>query len=258
MTRYPKLLVRKLLNAAGYDLIPRQKVEARLLVPELTDAEAAIMEKVRPFTMSSIERLWSTTQAARYAAERKLEGDFVECGVWRGGSSMAAALTFVALGDTSRTMWLFDTFDGMTEPLDVDVTMMGGIGATEIYNDAKTDTGSTWANAQLDEVRANMASTGYPADRLRYVKGPVEQTMILPENQPEKVAVLRLDTDWYESTKVEMEVLFDRIVPGGLLIVDDYGHWAGSKKAVDEFLAARPERYLLHRIDHTGRALIKA
>jgi hypothetical protein len=258
LTHYPKRLAKKILHGLGYDLTRRAASDARTRIPEMTDADLAIIERVTPYTMTSLERIWSCMQAVRYVAARGLEGDFVECGVWRGGSSMAAALTFRSVGDIERTMWLFDTFEGMTAPVDADFTLVSRDDAATKFEATKTEGGSDWCYASLEEVQANLASVGYPANKLRYIKGPCEQTLAVPGNIPDKIAVLRLDTDWYESTRVELEVLFDRLVPGGVLIIDDYGHWAGAKKAVDEFFAAYPRKYMLHRIDETGRALIKA
>jgi len=253
-----KRLARKALHRLGYDVVERVELDTLRDIPEATAQDLAIVERVRPFTMTSRHRLWACMQAARYVSARGLGGDFVECGVWRGGSSMAAALSFLALGDTGRTMWLFDTFEGMTAPLDVDVTAMTGEQASIKYEAMRTEGGSDWCYAGIDEVRANLMGTGYPAERLRFVKGPVEQTLAEPADLPARIALLRLDTDWYESTKVELEVLFDRLVPGGVMILDDYGDWAGARKAVDEYLAKLPVPYLLHRIDATGRVLIKA
>jgi hypothetical protein len=253
----PRRLLHRFMHRLGYAIISREEFEARGRIPEISPEDAAVIDRVRPLTMTSIERIWACIQATRYASERGLAGDFVECGVWRGGSSMAAALTLLALGDTTRTLWLFDTFEGMTAPVDLDYSIVTQESATRKYETVKTDEGSSWCYASLAEVQANFGTTGYPFDRLRFIKGPVEQTLAEPANLPEQIAVLRLDTDWYESTRVELETLFDRVVPGGVLIIDDYGHWAGARKAVDEFLARQPVRYLLHRIDDTGRTLIK-
>ena len=167
---------------------------------------------------------------------------------------MAAALTLVGEGDTSRDLFLFDTFEGMTPPTDVDKLADGSLARTHLERDAR-GTGH-WCYAGIDDVRANMASTNYPADRVHFVKGPVEER--LPAHAPPApIALLRLDTDWYESTRHEMIHLFPLLHEGGILIIDDYGHWAGARKAIDEYLAEQPRRYYLHRIDYTGRLLIK-
>jgi O-methyltransferase len=258
MTAWLKHLLRALLRRAGYDLVASAELETLRAIPEASAAELAVIERVRPFTMTSRHRIWSCIQATRYVCERGLAGDFVECGVWRGGSSMAAALTFLSQGDTHRTIWLFDTFEGMTPPRELDRSAADGAPASAKYEVTRTDAGSSWCLAEIDDVEANLRGTGYPIEQLRFVKGPVELTLADPDNLPDRIALLRLDTDWYESTRVELEALFDRVEPGGVLIIDDYGAWEGARKAVDEFFAGRPERYLLHRVDSTGRVLVKA
>ena len=148
---------------------------------------------------------------------------------------MTMALSLIAAGDINRTIWLFDTFAGMTRPTDADYEVRAGVRALPEFLRLRTGTNqSSWCEASLDEVTENMRSTGYPWDRIRMVQGPVEQTLLT--ERPERIALLRLDTDWYESTRVEMEHLFPLISSGGVLIVDDYNHWAGSRRAVDEYL----------------------
>ncbi|MCW2967337.1 MAG: macrocin O-methyltransferase, partial [Solirubrobacteraceae bacterium] len=105
------------------------------------------------------------------------------------------------------------------------------------------------------DVRNTVLGTGYPPERIHFVRGPVEET--LPEHAPERLALLRLDTDWYESTRAEMEHLYPRLSDGGVLIIDDYGHWDGARRAVEEHFAANGDAPLLHRIDYTGRIGIK-
>jgi O-methyltransferase len=111
-----------------------------------------------------------------------------------------------------------------------------------------------WCIASLDDVRANLLSTGYPANQIHFVPGKVEQT--IPKTLPERLALLRLDTDWYESTKHELEHLYPRLSNDGVLIIDDYGHWRGAREAVDEFFL-RSRHPLLHRLDYTGRLMLK-
>jgi O-methyltransferase len=228
------------------------------MFPEATPEEIRILNEVKPYTMTSWERLWALIQAARYVHDRNIPGDIVECGVWRGGSSMAAALALRSVNDTARSLWLFDTFEGMTRPSSNDTKVGSGEPAMDKWLRTKTgNDASDWCAASLDDVRSNLDRTGYPRDRVHLIQGKVEDTLRVPANIPDQVAILRLDTDWYESTKVELETLFDKLATGGVLIVDDYGAWAGSKKAVDEFLSTRP-RYFMNRIDAASRILIKA
>jgi predicted O-methyltransferase YrrM len=212
---------------------------------------ARLFATCRAFTMTSKEAMFALYSAVRYVAARRIQGDFVECGVWRGGSSLLAALALRAVGERERRCVLYDTFTGMTEGSDVDVDVGGGLANDYI---ARYGDDGRWCYAGEDEVLRTFARHGVPNRMLRVVAGDVERT--LREHEvPQRIAILRLDTDWYASTSVELEVLYPRLAVGGVLIVDDYGHWAGARRAVDEYFAAEP--ILLHRIDHTVRVGIK-
>lgn len=219
---------------------------------DVTEREWEIYFKVREFTLVPIERVVANIRAIDHVLRMNIPGEIVECGIWKGGSTMAMAL---AAMEQPREIWMYDTFEGMTDPTEFDVDIHGKSAATRMKEDARKNRGvrgSVYAFAPLEEVQANMQSTGYPDEMLHFIKGPVEKT--IPENMPEKIAVARIDTDWYESTRHELEHLFPRIVPGGVLIVDDYGAWRGSRKAVDEYFQGR---LLLNRIDSSGITVIK-
>lgn len=212
----------------------------------------SLYERCEPFTMTSIERMHALYDAAGYVRRAGLEGAYVECGVWRGGSSMLAALTL----DPERELWLYDTFEGMPEPTAEDgVDPIYGTDAHAEWERNQTDTVNLWCYGALEDVQANMRSTGVAEERLRFVKGKVEDT--IPATLPERIALLRLDTDWYESTRHELIHLYPRLVPGGVLVLDDYGHWPGARRAVDEYLAEQGIALLLNRIDNSGRIAIK-
>jgi len=100
-----------------------------------------------------------------------------------------------------------------------------GISAETQLSTQKKGTG-VWCEASIEDVQANMSFTGYPSDRIHYVQGMVENT--IPANMPDKIALLRLDTDWYASTKHELEHLYPLLEKGGVLLIDDYGHWQGA------------------------------
>ena len=190
--------------------------------------------------------------AVQYILRANVPGDIVECGVWRGGSMMIAALTALALGDTSRHLFLFDTFEGHPEPdKDRDGPGFHHEWQTRRINDRASD----WARASLEDVRRNMESTGYPMDKITFVKGLVQDT--IPTNAPDQIALLRLDTDWYNSTACELKYLYPRLSDHGVLIVDDYGTMVGQRQAVDEYLAERGEAPLLNRVDFAGRLAVK-
>jgi hypothetical protein len=222
---------------------------------DFTAEEIATWQAVQPFTMTSPERIVSLVRAVEYLVRNSIAGDVVECGVWRGGSMMAAALTLLRLGDQTRDLHLFDTYEGMTEPTDHDFTPKYGKSAREVLADGDKPSSQAWAVAPIDQVKSNVRSTTYPDDRVKFVQGAVEAT--LPAHAPPRIALLRLDTDWYESTRHELVHLFPRLVSGGVLIVDDYGHWAGAKKAVDEYLSEENIPLLLCRIDYTARIAVK-
>lgn len=230
--------------------------EARLPI-EATAADEALIASLRPYTMTSSERLWSLVNAVRYIVEEKLPGDFAECGVWRGGSVMAMALELSRLGTTDRRIWLYDTFAGMTAPTSADVEAATGATAARMMQSTEVGDGNNvWAHATRRDVEENLATTGYPAENLVYVEGDVAVT--LRESVPDAIALLRLDTDWYESTRLGLEVLYPRLVVGGVCILDDYGHWQGARAAVDEYFAGRGQRPFMHPIDYSGRLFIKA
>lgn len=222
---------------------------------DFTPAEKSIIRQVLPYSMTSHERLVSLIRAVEHLCQQKIEGDFVECGVWKGGSAMAMALALKSLGDVSRKIHLYDTFDGMSEPTVKDESIDGKSAEIQLKTSAKENPNSVWCYSSLDEVQANMRSTLYPEQNIAFVKGKVEET--IPRHIPESIALLRLDTDWYESTKHELEHLFPRLVRGGVLIIDDYGHWKGSRRAVDEYLQQQELSLFLFRIDYTCRMAIK-
>jgi predicted O-methyltransferase YrrM len=225
-------------------------------IPDLEPAFRDLHARCSPYTMTSVERMYAVYQAAGHVARAGIAGDYVECGVWRGGSSMMAALALAQAGDGGRTMWLYDTFEGMSEPTAEDAP--NPLEAADVHDQwARNETGdhNDWCYAPLDEVRANMRSAGVGDERLKLVKGKVEDT--IPGAIPERIALLRLDTDWYESTRHELEHLYPLLQPGGVLIIDDYGHWPGARRAVDEYLAAQGVQLLLGRIDNSGRIAVK-
>jgi O-methyltransferase len=208
------------------------------------DAARATIRAVQPYTLTNHEKIYGLIQAVRYLVRADIPGDIVECGVWRGGSMFATARTLLEVGDTTRDLYLFDTFDGMTEPGELDVRFDGRSAAELMATQDRTT--NVWAVARLDEVRSRFDEIAYPAEKIHYVVGKVEETV--PAELPDQIALLRLDTDWYESTKHELDHAFSRLVPGGVLIIDDYAHWAGSRKATDDFVAGLTEPLLLHRM----------
>ncbi|HEV2814031.1 MAG TPA: TylF/MycF/NovP-related O-methyltransferase [Solirubrobacteraceae bacterium] len=237
-----------LARAAGlpWDELARLDVE-RVGRPDLDASALAILERVERYTLTPPDRVAALCGAIDYLVDREIPGDVVECGVWKGGSLMACALRLRDRGATDRRLLGFDTFAGMTDPTEEDVDFRG-------IQQQPEDKGSQMrVDAGLEDVTENLRSTGYPMERVRLVKGDVRET--IPAQAPEQIALLRLDTDWYESTRHELEHLFPRLAVGGVLLIDDYGHYRGSKKATDEYL--RDKRIFLQRVDYAARLGVK-
>jgi hypothetical protein len=222
--------------------------------PDFDEEAVEIIRIVKPHTGPSVELIFALIQAVRYVVRAKIPGSIVECGVWKGGSMMAAAHTLKRLGSEEREIYLFDTFEGMTKPTDVDISYVGEEASLEYERLKRSNGTSEWCYAPLEQVQQNLASTGYDPDKVKFIKGKVEDT--IPDMAPSQISILRLDTDWYESTRHELVHLYPRLSPGGVLIVDDYGHWKGSRKATDEYLEQN-SFVLLNRIDYSGRLAIK-
>ncbi|MGB8003771.1 MAG: TylF/MycF/NovP-related O-methyltransferase [Gaiellaceae bacterium] len=235
------------------DAIEQESRGAHVFPMDFEDADIELCLRVAPYTMTTPARIYSLVRAVEYVSARAVPGAFVECGVWRGGSMMAVALTLLRLGVTDRDLYLYDTFTGMTAPTDEDVRRSGERAADLLAEESRSS--DIWAIAAIDDVREAVLSVGYPEERIHFVQGPVEET--LPANAPAAIALLRLDTDWYSSTKHELVHLFPRLTSGGVLILDDYGYWQGARRAVDEYLAENGLRLLLNRIDNTARIALK-
>jgi hypothetical protein len=214
----------------------------------------SIYTACKPYTLTSKERMYALYKAIHYIVQNNIPGDFVECGVWKGGSAMLIARTLLNLGIQKRKIYLYDTFDGMTKPETHDFKLLQpSQRAITKWHRKERDNHNKWCYASLDEVQKNMDVTRYPKSQIIYIKGMVEDT--IPQNIPLHIALLRLDTDWYKSTKHEMIHLYPLLSIHGVLIVDDYGDWAGSQKAIDEYFKNYP--ILLNRIDRSGRIGIK-
>ncbi len=221
----------------------------------LKDIEAdsdfqSIYRAIRGFTMVGPERSYALYQSVRYIIANDIKGDLVECGVWKGGSAMLIAYTLLKAGVTNRQLFLYDTFEGMSQPGEQD----GDFEKKEWERLRVNDQRNNWCFSAVEEVKQNLERTGYPKENFILIKGKVEET--IPGQSPSQVALLRLDTDWYESTKHELTHLFPLLEKKGVLIIDDYGAWQGAQKATDEYFGENGPAYL-NRIDFTGRLLIK-
>lgn len=214
----------------------------------------ACYDQCRSCSMLSIERMYAIWQAVEYLTRRRIKGAFVECGVWRGGSSMLMMKALCNHGDLTRPIRLFDTFTGMDAPTEVDVDWKGFAPARE-WNDNKAKLEKKWPSPSLKEVQGNLSRTAYPMSNVELIKGRVEET--IPRLAPEEIALLHLDTDWHDSTWHELLHLYPRLRTGGVILIDDYGHWRGCRAAVDRYFLEVAEPILLSRLDYTGRVGVK-
>ena len=248
---HPRFAIRRLRARSDGDA--QTDLEPHRFPFDFDEADKELYRRVDPYTMTTPPRVYALVRAVEYVVARGVPGAIVECGVWRGGSMMAAALTLLRLGVTDRALYLYDTFSGMPPPSEVDTTR-SGVRAADLLAQEDEDS-HIWAIASLPDVRAALLSVGYPEQQIHFVEGLVEET--LPAEAPEEIALLRLDTDWYRSTKHELEQLYPRLAPGGVLILDDYGHWQGARRAVDGYFGENRITLLLNRVDGTARICVK-
>jgi hypothetical protein len=250
MLTIPKKIIQKSANILGYKIIKMPDVDS---IVDGDEKFLRIYNKCEKYTMTRKDRMYALYKAVEYIITAKIKGDFVECGVWKGGSMMLVAYTLLELNAANRKIYLYDTFTGMTEPTEDDYFISSKEPAHILWAKGQKKNYNDWVIARLSEVKKNMFLTGYPNKSIIFVKGKVEET--IPKVTPSQIGILRLDTDFYTSTKHELKHLFPLLVKGGVLIVDDYGSFAGSKKAVDEYFINKP--ILLNRVDSEARIGVK-
>ena len=250
-----KRYVQRLVGAFGYQIVRRNVagLDGYAYPVEFDDDDKSIFDYVlsNELTMVGRERLIATLLACKHVCQTEVEGDFVECGVWRGGNSIVAADVFGRM-KPNKLVFLYDTFAGMTPPTEIDEQSLYPVRNRFLADQRETH--NEWCYAPIEDVMENFRKCNL-LDRAKFVKGDVSITLTDHANIPEKISVLRLDTDWYKSTKKGLEILWPRLQSGGILILDDYGYWKGMKTAVDEFFAdTRPH---LQYTDAAGRVAIK-
>ena len=247
------------LSFIGLKLVLKKSLDLLMEPPphmpiEVSQNNKNLIELCGKYSWTGPVRMWSLIQALKYIQKHNIEGDLIECGVWRGGNLGLMSLLSEQL-DISKKVFGYDTFDGMTDPEEVDVDWQG-LSSKEAMQNSPKDEKITNIHcfASLNQVKNNLIQMGVK-DNVTLIQGKVEETLLVDENIPQKISLLRLDTDWYQSTKTELEILYPRLQPGGILIIDDYGHHKGAQKAVDEYF--KGQNVWLHYIDYTCRLMIK-
>jgi len=260
LSRVPKTFGRLRARVHGEATRPAPVPTSATSPDSLAQWERRIVDEARPHTMTSLERIVATIDAVAYVVRRDIPGALVECGVWRGGSVLAMIRALQRHGVDDRDVYLFDTFEGMTRPTERDTSRFDSP-ALQVWTSSKGEHTQPWHSFfdpnsfNIETVRALILGTGYSEGRIHFVKGRVEDT--LPDAAPTDVALLRLDTDWYDSTWHELVHLYPRVSIGGVLMIDDYGHWDGCRAAVDRYFQEVEGPIFLSRIDYTGRVGVK-
>lgn len=248
-----KRMIRAGLGSVGLELV-RRRAPLEVLDASMEDEYLQLVARCAGFHDHSSARLYALYQAIRYLVQHRVPGALVECGVFEGRNPVFMAHTLNAMGVTDRDIYLYDTFEGMTPATDQD-RWFDGTPAEEVMRARGLASYGEWCRADLETVRRNVYATGYPEARFRFVVGPVEKT--IPTTRPDRIALLRLDTDWYASTYHELVHLYPCLSVGGVLILDDYGAWRGAKEATDAYFRETRHPILLNRIDRTGRIAVK-
>mgnify|MGYP001164907017 CR=1 FL=1 len=251
---YLKSLVKSILNKAlskfGHEIVHSEylvQLKKNTIIEEINDEQKKLLHNALKFSGVGIIPTWMLINSIKYIYDNKIEGDFVEAGVWQGGN-LIIFKELIEKYDLNKKIYGYDTFEGMPEPTAVDVKW-NNVSAT----DRAKLKGNDWCKCSIEDVKKNLLTSLKNLKGISLIKGLVEDTLLVEDNLPKKISLLRLDTDFYESTKVELEILFPRLAKGGILIIDDYGNWKGAKKAVDEYFN---ERAFLIYLDHGVRMYI--
>tara|TARA_Y100000996_G_scaffold307319_1_gene244092 strand:- start:366 stop:1145 length:780 start_codon:yes stop_codon:yes gene_type:complete len=227
-------------------------------IVEAKEDEINLLNSSAKYSMTSLARRWALINSIKYIKNRKIEGDFVECGVWKGGN----LIIFNNLNnkyELKKKIYGYDTFTGMSEPTIYDDNFLN-VNAKKEWerNKQENDINLSFnCYSSINEVKNNIkdSSSKNSLANINFIQGKVEDTLLIKENLPDKISILRLDTDWYESTKIELEILYPKLSNGGVLIIDDYGQWKGSRKAVDEYF--QNQSVVMHYIDFSCRMIFK-
>lgn len=256
LSRIVKTFLKKVYCAIGFKVVRIEKNPAVIYPYDIAEDKEfiEIYKKCKPYAMTGIVGMYSLYKGVEYVVRNKILGDLVECGIWRGGGSMLMAYTLLKMEEAGRRIYLYDTYKGMTKPGEWDIRFDNKPAIEEWSANVEKDINKC-CYASIEEVKSNLFLTGYPKDKLIFVEGDVENT--IPSIMPDKISILRLDTDWYEGTYHQLCHLFPRLSPHGIIIIDDYGYWKGCKKAVDEYIKEKDINIMLNRIDNNGRIGIK-
>jgi len=268
--KHVKKSVIKLFHRLGYSIV-KNRPETLNFPVESTAEERALMSEIlaldqygltnndRRLSMVSVPRLWSVISAVKYVVKNEIPGDIIECGVWRGGCAIAMA-SILKANNSKKKLYLFDTFSGITEPGEVDIETSTGTSQIHEYQKRSAVQDTEFVNWDYGDFNIEKVKCEFKrrqlTDNVVFVQGDVRKTLFSGMSEPQKLSILRLDTDWYDTTLHEMNILYPRLAKGGVLLVDDYGHYDGARKAVDEYFAKLSKCPMQWVTDYTGRGYI--
>jgi O-methyltransferase len=245
-----KNFIKKIFDSYGFDIINKNQK-----IVELSVKDNELINLIKDYSMTPKIRIYNLLQSLKKIKHKNIPGDYVECGVWKGGNILLIKKFLENENIDNKKIYAFDTFEGMSEPDENDFDLSKNISASALLSKNKDKASHLWSVCSLEEVKKNLIKNLKNMNDIYFIKGKVEETLNVKQNIPDKISLLRLDTDWYSSTKKELEVLYEKVSPGGVIIIDDYGHWGGAKKAVDEFFKGK---YVwMHYVDYACRLIIK-
>ena len=250
-----KKFIKRILNNFGYKIISKKLVqEGRKFNCRSHQEELKEFEKVEHLALSSLPNKWSLIQSLKYIKENNIDGDIVETGVYK-GANLILVNNFLNKHKLKKTIFAYDTYSGQPDPTELDFDLKG-TNMVEKFSELKKKN-IIPVFCSLDDVKKNITQySEYDLTNFKFVKGKVEDTLNKKDNLPLKISILRLDTDFHDSIKKSLEILYPLLSNGGVLIVDDYGHFKGAKIAVDNFFKDK-KNILMHRVDYTCRLIIK-
>lgn len=252
-------ITKSILKKFNFKIIKIEKQNLSYLYPEYSKKELKIITNAKLYTMTSYQNLNFLIRSFQHVINNNLEGDFVECGVWQGGNVILLKNLMTEYKIMRKQIYAYDTFEGMTKPtaIDKDIRFKQEKASDLMKKNLKSlNTHNIHCYYPIDKVRKNILNNCKDIKNIKLIKGDVLKTLLVKDNIPNKISILRLDTDWYKSTKIELEILFPKLVKNGVLIIDDYGDFLGCKKAVDEYF--KNKKFNIFKIDSGARMLIKS
>lgn len=234
-----------------------KKIEflSSLLYSDLFDfAKISLFIKTYPYTMVGYQRLSNVYELSNLIEKNKTAGAFVECGVWKGGCAAVMAYVAQKFGSGRKT-WLLDSFEGLPEPTAEDGKIAKDYAMNKVEGNLKTINKCVGTIKDAEDILFKILKLD--KKNIEISKGWFQDTLPKDKEKMGKIALLRLDGDWYESTKCCLENLYENVIIGGYIVLDDYGHWEGARRALDEFFAEKKIKPDLIKIDYTGIYFIK-